>query len=55
MVAFFRAFNEIVVNYMWIWPGHKSNVKKVCNNSPSQKGERGVGMFILVEGQLLHK
>jgi hypothetical protein len=40
---------------MWIWPGQKTNVKKVCSNSPSQRGEGGVGMFVPIEGQLLHK
>jgi hypothetical protein len=40
---------------MWIWPGQKVNVKRVCNNNPSQRGEGGVGLLVLVEGQLLHK
>ncbi len=40
---------------MWIWLGQKEKVKKVCNNSPSQRGEGGDGLLVLVEGQLLHK
>jgi hypothetical protein len=40
---------------MWIWLGQKTNVNEVCNNSPSQKGERGASLLVPVEGQLLHK
>jgi hypothetical protein len=40
---------------MWIWPSQKANVKRVCNNSPSQRGEEGAGLLVPIEGQLFHK
>jgi hypothetical protein len=33
----------------------KTNVNRVYNNSPSQRGEGGVGLLVPVERQLLQK